>query len=127
MHAVSQGGRRYGWWLYYLLLWTVALAQCLRKIMQDSGGVGARYGPLLAALALSLLVYRLHQGRPLAWRWSWLALLGLLLVIQLSIWGLLWVALTLSWPTLSWVLLLMLSLLPLPAIVLLWRRVAGAG
>lgn len=115
--------QRYGWHLYCGLLCLAGGVQCLRKIMSDSGGPGARYGPLTLALGLSLLVLLARRRQAWGRRSGWLVLLWLLASAQVALLILLLGALALAWPVVIWLLLLTLALLPVPALYQLWRYV----
>lgn len=71
------------WSVYALLLPAYALAHTLHRFDVDSGGFGAKLGPLAFALLILVAQMATYYRRPLGWRWLWQAVLVLFVLYEL--------------------------------------------
>lgn len=69
---------RWYWQLYIFLILGGSLLQMLRKILTDTGGPSSRYGALIVALVIIVMMVAHWQQRALGKAWMWKILFGVL-------------------------------------------------
>lgn len=63
--------RRAFWSLYLLSVLGLGFARTAEKVVQDSGGLLSRYGPMLGAIVIAVGVVAYLSSRPVGRAWVW--------------------------------------------------------